>query len=233
MGNSLRTYHIASAKDKDSDSPKQRFIEFAGKHDFEVGVVYIEPAPLVELKGSQLSKLLNSCQHSDVVLIEDTTVFDKLNSNDWEELAYLIRAKKVRMVVIDIPTTWQHMVSVSRIEDIGNTLNKVSLTSFMIEVLASRSKSSTARIKQAQADGIKKAKQKSKYEGRKPDIRQYKAILKLLDAGKTYKEIEKALRCSSRTVSVAKKWQETKLAKMQEDKANQYRKLPAQNQVHE
>ena len=233
MTESLRTYHIASARDKEIDSPKQRFIEFAGKHDFEVGVVYIEPAPLVELKGSQLSRLLDCCRHSDVMLVEDTTVFDKLNNNGWEELTYLIRAKKVRMVVIDIPTTWQQMVSVSRLGDMADILNKVSLTSFMIEVLASRSKSSTTKIKQAQADGIKKAKQQGKYEGRKPDVRQYKAILKLLDGGKTYKEIEKALQCSSRTVSMAKKWQETRMTKKQEDKASRYRKLPAQNQAHE
>lgn len=215
MGNSLRTYHIASAKDKESYSPKQRFIDFAGEYGFEVGVVYIEPSPLVELESSQLKRLLESCQNLDVMLIKDTAVFNKLNNKSWEEIAWLIKAKQIRVVVMNIPTTWEQMVSISRIKDISNTLNKASITDFMIEVLASHSKSSAAVIKQAQSDGIKKAREQGKYEGRKADIKQYKTILKLLDAGKTYKEIEKSLHCSSRTVSAAKKWEAASLVKKQ------------------
>lgn len=202
----LRTYHISPVKESglDNESIKTVFIAFADKYGLEVGVMYIEPKRCTTLKNSQLYRLLSSCHQNDVVLIQDTTVFNKLNSDGWQELYYLVKAKAIRLVVMAIPSTWQAIKDTHQYCDDDQP---TSLSSFMIEVLASNARCTLIRNKQVQAAGIKQAQLAGRYKGRKPDLTQYKTINELLAAGKSYKEIESELQCSSSTIAKAKKWQ--------------------------
>lgn len=206
---SLRTYHIAPVKEGglDNESIKTAFIAFADKYGLEVGVMYIEPKRCTTLKNSQLHRLLSSCHQNDMVLIQDTTVFNKLNRDGWQELYYLVKAKAIRLVVMAIPSTWQAIKDTHQYCDDENGKQPTSLSSFMIEVLASNARYTVIRNKQVQAAGIKQAQLAGRYKGRKPDLTQYKIINELLAAGKSYKEIESELQCSSSTIAKAKKWQ--------------------------
>ena len=101
--------------------------------------------------------------------------------------------------------TWQQLTS----EAADTKEQEDSTVKFLlIDVLAGIGIANQDKKRRAQAEGIKQAQEQGKYEGRKPNVDQYKAILKHLSDGMTYKEIESALSCSSRTIVRAKKWHE-------------------------
>lgn len=202
----VQAYHNLSSSDK--QQAKQEFSRFLEEAGVDLGGIYTDVKPITEVTGSALARLLNNCNNHDIILTQSTTVFDGLSNQGWQEIATIVANKGLRVVVIDIPMTWQQLEQAG----LGVTNKREdfeyesAITTLLIETLASVARSAQKKRKQLQAKGIKKAQQEGKYEGRKPNIDLYKDIIKSVEAGMTYKEIVEKLGCSSRTIARAKKW---------------------------
>lgn len=55
----------------------------------------------------ELFKLLSDAQEGDVLLIEQVDRLSRLNESDWKKLRAAIDAKGVRIVALDLPTSYQ------------------------------------------------------------------------------------------------------------------------------
>lgn len=206
MVNQVHAYNLAAELQKKEDmNTKEVCKAFAAKHNFNIDAFYTEPTTIKALATSALRRLLNNCNNHDVLLIKDTSVFAALNSESWQQLAGEVRDKQLRVVIIDVPMTWQQLKSGPA--DANQEQDDNTVKFLLIDVLAGIAIAAQDKKRRAQAEGIKHAQAQGKYEGRKPNVDQYKAILKCLSDDMTYKEIEAALGCSSRTIAKAKKWQ--------------------------
>ena len=206
MKNFVRAYLRASTKEQDAKRAKTTLTDFAKEHNLVICNWYIENESGATLKRPELFRLLDDCHSGDIMLIEDVDRLSRLNTSDWEQLKRLIKDKTIRIVAVNVPTTWMQAKS-SAEEDFDNRILS-AINEMLIEMLAAIARRDYEQRRYRQSQGIEKAKREGKFKGRKRDTDQYKSILKMLGSGCTYKEIQTALKCSSATISRAKKWGE-------------------------
>ncbi len=203
--NFVRAYLRASTKEQDAERAKQALIDFAESLNLNICNFYIENESGATLERTELLKLINDAQDGDILLIEDIDRLSRLNNSDWEELKRMLQEKDLRIVAMNIPTTWQQANTNNEFENrLFSAINNV-----IIEILAASARRDYEQRRERQAQGIEKAKKENKYQnvGRKPDIDKYKAIIKLLD-NHSWKEIRTLLHCSPSTIKRAKEWHE-------------------------
>ena len=61
------------------------------------------------MKRLELFRLLADSRPSDILLVEDIDRLSRLASSEWENLKGIIRKREVRVVAVNVPTTWQHL----------------------------------------------------------------------------------------------------------------------------
>ncbi len=67
---------------------------------------YVENESGTKLARPELFRLLADCHPGDVLLIEQADRLSRLTETDWRQLRAEIEAKQVRMVALDLPTSW-------------------------------------------------------------------------------------------------------------------------------
>ncbi|MBB3937390.1 Resolvase, N terminal domain [Aureimonas phyllosphaerae] len=67
---------------------------------------YIENESGAKLDRPKLFGLLADCEPGDVLLVEQVDRLSRLTSPDWMKLRAEIDAKQVRIVALDLPTSW-------------------------------------------------------------------------------------------------------------------------------
>ncbi|MCV5591403.1 recombinase family protein, partial [Escherichia coli] len=67
---------------------------------------YIENESGSRLDRPELFRLLRDCQQNDILLIEDVDRLSRLSGEDWNTLKKMIRQKDIRVMAVNVPTTW-------------------------------------------------------------------------------------------------------------------------------
>jgi DNA invertase Pin-like site-specific DNA recombinase len=57
------------------------------------------------------SRLINDAHPGDVLLIEQVDRLSRLNAQYWEELKRMLSEKHIRVVALDLPTSWMGATS--------------------------------------------------------------------------------------------------------------------------
>lgn len=203
MANFVRAYLRASTKEQNAERAKASLLQFTKEHKVEICNWYIENESGAKLQRPELFRLLDDCHNDDILLIEDIDRLSRLNAKDWDKLKQLIKSKSIRIVAVNVPTTWSQVKSSA-----GDFDSRIlaAINDMLIEMLAAIARRDYEQRRERQAQGIAKAKTEGKYVGRKANTKQYQSILRLLDSGHTYREIEETLSCSSSTIARAKVW---------------------------
>jgi DNA invertase Pin-like site-specific DNA recombinase len=108
-------YLRASTKDQDANRAKVALEQFATEKGLNIVTTYAENISGTKLNRPQLLALLNTAASGDVLLVESVDRLSRLAQADWETLKAAIKAKGLRLVVADLPTS--HML----IQDKGIT----------------------------------------------------------------------------------------------------------------
>lgn len=204
----VRAYLRASTAEQNAERAKQSLIDFATAHHLVIAKFYIENESGAKLERPKLNELLNDCQVGDILLIEDIDRLSRLNGADWETLRERIKAKRIRIVALNVPTT--HTQAVQGQDEITERILS-AVNDMLIEILASVARRDYEQRRQRQAQGIERAKQNGIYKGKQPNIKQYKAILAMVDTGATYAEIIDILKVGTATIVKAKKWRKQQI----------------------
>lgn len=101
-------YLRASTKDQDANRAKVALELFAGEKGLNIVGVYAENISGTKLNRSQLLALLDTAESGDVLLVESVDRLSRLSQADWDTLKATIKAKGLRLVVADLPTS--HML---------------------------------------------------------------------------------------------------------------------------
>ncbi|SFX15962.1 Site-specific DNA recombinase [Pseudomonas sp. NFR02] len=101
-------YLRASTKDQDANRAKVALELFAVEKGLSIVGVYAENISGTKLNRPELLSLLDTAESGDVLLVESVDRLSRLSQADWDTLKATIKAKGLRLVVADLPTS--HML---------------------------------------------------------------------------------------------------------------------------
>ncbi len=172
MSNRIYGYLRASTDEQDASRAKEQLIEFAQSQGQQIAGWFVENESGASLKRPELFRLLDIAQQEDCLLVEQVDRISRLNGEDWESLKAIIKAKGVRIVALDLPTSHQLMTTgdefTSRMLD--------ALNSMMLDMLAAIARKDYTDRRRRQAQGIAKAKAEGRYKGRPIDAALHEKI---------------------------------------------------------
>ncbi len=193
----VRAYLRASTDDQNATRANEDLIRFAEERSLKIASSYFENESGATLKRPELFRLLADCQPGDILLIEQVDRLSRLDKKDWEKLKLELAAKQVRVVALDLPTSW--MLTTSADEFTSHMFSIIN--GMLLDMLAAIARKDYEDRRRRQAQGIKKAKAEGKYKGRPEDADRNAAILKMLKSGQSWSSIVAATGCSRSTLS--------------------------------
>jgi len=193
----IRAYLRASTKEQDANRAKSDLVEFAKERGLHIAAFYIENESGASLKRPELFRLLADCHEGDVCLIEQVDRLSRLNADDWEQLKTELQARRVRVVALDLPTSW---MMVNTADEMTSRMME-ALNAMMLDMLAAIARKDYTDRRRRQAQGIEKLKAEGGYLGRKPDIQRNAAIMQMLRNKTSWNSIIAATGCSRSTLS--------------------------------
>lgn len=162
-----------------------------------------------KLERPELFQLLKECQQNDILLVEDVDRLSRLVGEDWNTLKKMIRQKDIRVVAVNVPTTW--LAS-------GHNNFDSRMFSAINDMLTAVARRDYEQRRKRQQQGIARAKREGKYKGRQVNQSRYDAINRLIASGSSWSQVQKVLGCSRATISKAVKQRTTgKISTEQEE----------------
>lgn len=199
----IRAYLRASTEEQDAQRARGVLDRFALERGVSICTYYAENESGAQLKRPELFRLLADSRPRDVLLVEDVDRLSRLKAGDWEKLKSIIRRQKVRVVAVNVPTTWQHL---SPTQDEFNARMFAAINDMLLDMLAAIARRDYEQRRERQTQGIAKAKVAGKYRGRQINKVRYDAINRLLASGSSWSVVEKTVRCSRSTIASAVKY---------------------------
>ncbi len=200
----VRAYLRASTEHQDAQRARQPLAQFAAMHGRVVGTWYAENESGATLRRPELFKLLDHCHPGDVLLVEQVDRLSRLSVDDWEALKGVIKAKGVRVVALDLPTSHAAMRAApppSEGEEPDPTeVILMAVNAMLLDMLAVMARKDYTDRRRRQAEGIAKAQTQRLYKGRQVDEARHANILALLDAGKTWGQVQELTKASRSTI---------------------------------
>lgn len=192
----VRAYLRASTSDQDATRARAQLDAFAEERGLKIAAAYIENESGTTLARPELFRLLRDCRPGDVLLIEQVDRLSRLTENDWRKLRAEIDAKRVRIVSLDLPTSW----SFAAPTDEFTSRVFQAINGMMLDVLAAAARKDYDDRRRRQAQGQARAKAAGLYKGRPEDTARNEAIASMLRAKQTWAQIIAATGCSRTTL---------------------------------
>ncbi len=194
----VRAYLRASTEEQDANRARQELISFADKHGLKVAAFYVENESGAALKRPELFRLLADCQPGDIILCEQVDRLSRLTAADWEKLKGEIAKRQVRVVALDLPTSWM-MLTPSTDAFTARVFEAVN--GMMLDTLAAVARKDYEDRRRRQKQGIATAKSEGRYKGRPEDAKRNASILEDLANGKSWQKIIDATGASRSTLA--------------------------------
>ncbi|MBB3133876.1 DNA invertase Pin-like site-specific DNA recombinase [Rhizobium pisi] len=194
----VRAYLRASTKDQDANRARDDLFRFTEERGLKIAASYVENESGASLKRPELFRLLNDCHPGDVLLVEQVDRLSRLNAEDWERLKTEIQNRRVKVVALDLPTSW--MMATAGKDDIQSRMLD-AINGMMLDMLAAIARKDYEDRRRRQAQGIAKAKADGAYKGRPEDEQRNAGIVKMLESGMSWNTIVAATSCSRSTLA--------------------------------
>ena len=193
----VRAYLRASTVEQDATRARKALDAFAAERGLRIAARYVEHESGAKLTRPELFRLLADCQPGDVLLVEQVDRLSRLTSTDWQKLRAEIDAKQVRIVALDLPTSWT--LAAPPDEFTGRMFAAVN--AMMLDVLAAVARKDYEDRRRRQAEGQAKAKAAGLYKGRKEDVARNDGIARMLKGGASWSQIRDTAGCSRATIA--------------------------------
>jgi DNA invertase Pin-like site-specific DNA recombinase len=192
-----RAYLRASTIEQDASRARQQVEAFAADHGLQIVGTYMENESGARLQRPELFRLLADSKPGDVLLVEQVDRLSRLTDADWRKLRGELEAKQVRVVALDLPTSWQMAAT-------GDDFTRrmfAAINAMLLDMLAAVARKDYEDRRRRQAQGIVKAKAEGVYRGRPEDTARNEGIAGMLKAGMSWSEIQAAAGCSRATIA--------------------------------
>lgn len=193
----VRAYLRASTAEQDASRARAALDGFAASHGFRIAARYVENESGTRLARPELFRLLDDCEPGDVLLVEQVDRLSRLSSRDWMKLRAEIEARQVRIVSVDLPTSWNLIAS----PDEFTARMFAAVNGMMLDVLAAVARKDYDDRRRRQAEGVTRARGAGLYKGRTENLARNAAITRSLSDGQSWREIMTATGCSRTLLS--------------------------------
>lgn len=198
----IRAYLRASTDQQDATRAKAQLQGFAQDRGFKVASYYVENVSGASLQRPELFRLLEDSHPGDIVLLEQVDRLSRLTTADWERLKAEIRAKGVRIVALDLPTSWS-LLTFSHDEFTSRIV--AAINDMLLDMLAAIARKDYEDRRRRQAQGIQKAKGAGLYRGRQENTARNTTVMGLLRDGKTWSQVRALVPVSKATLAALSK----------------------------
>jgi len=186
-----RIYVRASTKEQDAKRALDDLVNFSKDYS-ETYIPYIENYSGTELDRPALTRLLDEAQQGDILLVEAVDRLSRLSQDDFETLKERIKAKGLRLIVADLPTT-----HTDKMDGITGDIMRV-VNGMLIDLLATMARLDNDKRRERIKQGLERSGYKP--TGKKADIAKHARIKELNSKGLTKEEIANAVNCGIATV---------------------------------
>src|SRR5882762_11711279 len=193
----VRGYLRASTSEQDASRAKDQLKAFAAERGLKVAAWYVENESGIKLARPELFRLLADSQPGDILLVEQVDRLSRLTAADWERLKADLTARRVRVVALDLPTSWT-MATNAGDEFTGRMFEAIN--GMLLDMLAAVARKDYDDRRRRQAQGQAKAKAEGRYKGR-PEDAERNAGIAMLAAGASWSSIQAATGCSRATIA--------------------------------
>lgn len=193
----VRAYLRASTKEQDASRARGDLEKFAKERGLTVASWYEENESGASLQRPELARLIRDSHPGDILLVEQVDRLSRLNEADWEQLRADLRTKQIRVVALDLPTSWQ---AINAADEFSRRMAD-AINAMMLDMLAAIARKDYDDRRRRQAQGIEKAKRDGRMRGRQENTKRNDKIAKLLKAGLSWSQIVDQEECSRGTVA--------------------------------
>ncbi|QGY06239.1 resolvase [Methylobacterium mesophilicum SR1.6/6] len=194
----IRAYLRASTNQQDAERARGQLEAFAADRGLSVASWYVENESGSKLDRPELFRLLRDARPGDVLLCEQVDRLARLKTDDWTKLKLEIAARRVRVVALDLPTSW--MMATAGTDEFTSRMLE-ALNGMMLDVLAAVARKDYEDRRRRQEQGQAKARAEGRYRGRPEDAKRNAGIADMLIHGMSWSQIQSATGCSRATVA--------------------------------
>jgi DNA invertase Pin-like site-specific DNA recombinase len=202
----VRAYLRASTSDQDANRARDQLRSFAAERKLTIAAWYVENESGAKLSRPELFRLLADAHPGDVLLVEQVDRLSRLTAGDWERLKSELTTRRVRVVALDLPTSW--MMATNTADEFTGRMFE-AINGMLLDMLAAVARKDYEDRRRRQAQGQAKAKSEGRYKGRPEDVERNAAIGRMLTSKQSWGEIQNATGCSRATIAkIAKRFKE-------------------------
>jgi len=193
----VRAYLRASTQTANANRAREQIEAFAAERGLSIASYYIENESGAKLARPELFRLLSDAHPGDVLLVEQVDRLSRLTASDWEKLKTELFSRRVRVVALDLPTSW---TLASANSDEFTTRMFDAINGMMMDMLAAVARKDYTDRRRRQEQGQAKAKAEGRYTGRKENVARNDGIAAMLRSGSSWSVIQAATGCSRATI---------------------------------
>src|SRR5690348_13314209 len=175
----VRAYLRASTDEQDAGRARGPLRAFATERGLQVVAWYVENESGAKLARPELFRLLGDAHQGDILLVEQVDRLSRLTADDWEKLKAELAAKHVRVVALDLPTSWM-MAARAGDEFTGRMFEAINC--MLLDMLAAVARKDYDDRRRRQAQGVAKAKARGLFKGRQEDVERNAGIASMIEA---------------------------------------------------
>jgi DNA invertase Pin-like site-specific DNA recombinase len=194
----IRAYLRASTDEQDAARARGQVEAFAAERGMQIASWYVENESGATLARPELFRLLADAHPGDVLLVEQVDRLSRLGVADWERLKVELSTRKVRVVALDLPTSW--MMATKTGDDFTGRMFE-AINGMLLDMLAAIGRKDYEDRRRRQMQGQEKAREAGKYIGRPENTRRNNKIATMLAKGASYSDVQDATGCSRATVA--------------------------------
>ena len=192
-----RAYLRASTDEQDAERARKQVEVFAAERGLPIVGTYVESESGAKLARPELFRLIADSRPGDVLLVEQVDRLSRLSDADWRKLRAELEARQIRVVALDLPTSWQ----LAAPGDDFTARMFAALNAMMLDMLAAVARKDYEDRRRRQTQGIVKAKGAGAYRGRPEDTARNAGIAGMLRSGMSWTAIQEATGCSRATIA--------------------------------
>jgi len=194
----VRAYLRASTSDQDANRARDQLQAFAAERGLTIAAWYVENESGAMLARPELFRLLGDAHPGDILLVEQVDRLSRLTAADWERLKAELTARRMRVVALDLPTSW--MMATNAGDEFTVRMFE-AINGMLLDMLAAVARKDYDDRRRRQAQGQAKAKAEGRYKGRPEDAERNDGIARMLAARQSWGSIQSATGCSRATIA--------------------------------
>lgn len=194
----VRAYLRASTDEQDAGRARAQLETFVADRGLTIAATYLENESGAKLARPELFRLLKDSHPGDILLIEQVDRLSRLTAPDWERLKTELAARHVRVVALDLPTSW---TMAGPKADAFTARMFDAINGMLLDVLAAVARKDYDDRRRRQVQGQAKAKAEGRYKGRPENTKRNAGIAKMLKGGASWSDVQGAFGCSRATVA--------------------------------